>query len=114
MAGLPRRVWIIPGFERLYRGYFKRLNVLLEGLSTGLALVIPSPPHVALKELPCGKMSGEAAELTYSHRALGFSIQCGKVDVFVGHFSLVQGECTKRKKEPRVTVYLVKVLFLQE
>lgn len=63
MAGLPRRVWIIPGFERLFGGYFKRLNVLLEGLSTGLALVIPSPPHVALKELLCGKMPVEAADV---------------------------------------------------
>lgn len=63
MAELPRRVWLIPGFERLYRGHFKRLNVLLEGLSTGLALVIPSPPHVELKELPCSKMSDEAAEV---------------------------------------------------
>jgi hypothetical protein len=62
MAGLPRRVWIIPRFERLYRGHFKKLNVLLEGLSTGLALVIPSPPHVEFKELPCGKMSGKATE----------------------------------------------------
>lgn len=63
MAALPRRAWIIPGFERLYAGHFKRLNFLLEGLSTGLALVIPSPLHVESKELPCGKMSAKAAEV---------------------------------------------------
>lgn len=63
MAALPRKVWIIPGFERLYRGHFKRHNVLLEGLSTGLGLVIPSPPHVELKELHYSKKSDKAAEV---------------------------------------------------
>lgn len=38
MADLPRGVWIIPGFERLHRGHFKRLNFLLEGLSIGFSL----------------------------------------------------------------------------
>lgn len=37
MADLPRGVWIIPRFERLHQGHFKRLNFLLEGLSIGLS-----------------------------------------------------------------------------
>lgn len=63
MAALPRRAWIIPRFERLCRGHFKRLNFLLEGLSTGLSLVIPSPPHVELEEPPWGKRSAKVAEV---------------------------------------------------
>lgn len=52
----------MPGFERLHGGHFKRLNFLLEGLSSGLSAYHSwALPHWAIGTHPMGKMSAQTA-----------------------------------------------------
>lgn len=52
----------MPGFERLHGGHFKKLNFLLEGLSSGLNTYHSwALPYWATGAHPTGKMSAQAA-----------------------------------------------------